>query len=148
MKTQLAALLLIAGMLSASCSPAGTGMNASIEISSAPPPPVIAFDADPGWRYLPDYGVYVLVDDSVGYDMFRVGGWFYVYDNGYWYRSHQVRGQFVVVNEQRVPPRIFTVSDRQHHWRRHPMAWHPSDHDHGNGHGHDDDHGRDHDNRR
>jgi hypothetical protein len=143
MNPKLAVLVLIVGACVTSCSTAGTGFSARVDISNAPPPPPIYYREDPEWRYLPDYDVYVLADESHDYDMFRLGGTFYVYNSGYWYSSSNVRGPFVVVEERRVPKRVFQVDERQYHWRHHPMAWGNPDHDRGRGHGHGN--GNDHD---
>jgi hypothetical protein len=147
MKLMLAAGMLLMSLAAASCDPTGAQISAQLELTNAPPPPAVYFDREPQWTYLPDCGVYVLADDAYDYDMFLLGGWYYVYNAGYWYRADQPRGPFVVIEERRVPRRIFTVSNREYHWRRHPMAWKTPDHDHGHGHGHGDDreHDRDHD---
>jgi hypothetical protein len=133
MKLAMAAGLLLVSLTAASCDPTGAQISAQLELTNAPPPPAVYFDRDPEWRYLPDYDVYVLADDAFDYDMFLLGGWYYVYSGGYWYRADQPLGPFVVIEERHVPRRIFTVSDREYHWRRHPMAWKQSerDHDHG-----------------
>lgn len=147
MKLMIAAGMLLVSLTAVPCDPAGAQIRARLEITNAPPPPAVYYDAVPEWRYLPDCGVYVLADDAHDYDMFQLGSWYYVYHSGYWYRSVHYRGPYVVVQERRIPKRIFTVSDRDYHWRRHPMAWKQPEryHDHHDDRGHDRDRDRDHD---
>jgi hypothetical protein len=128
-KIKLVVLMLLVLIGASSCSTTGTGINARIEIASAPAPPPLAFIGVPQWRYLPDLDVYVLADDRFEYDMFRVGGTFYLFSEGYWYRASDPRGPYVAVEVRHVPDRILRIDDRDYHWRRHPQAWRDSDHD-------------------
>lgn len=121
MKLLFAGVLLVAGFAAAGCS--STGMSASVQLRSAPPPPAIQFDRDPQFSYLSNRHVSVLSDDSFGYDMFRSGGTYYLYNGGYWYQSRTPRGPFVAVEARRVPRRIFDVDDHEHRWRNHPQGW-------------------------
>ena len=90
--------------------------------------------------------VYV-VDDGYGpadYDVFRYGVYWYVFDDGYWYRARSYRGPFRVVSARYVPTAIGNVPPR---WWRHPHGGPPGqwkhrdemarghDHDRGRGHG-------------
>ncbi|MGH7741370.1 MAG: hypothetical protein ACRENS_05040 [Candidatus Eiseniibacteriota bacterium] len=142
MRLMLAVLLLLVGACVSSCSTAGTGFSARVEIGSAPPPPPIHYRSDLQWRYLSDCDVFVLADEAHDYDMFRLGGTFYVYNAGYWYRSRSYRGRFVAIEERRVPKNIFRVDEREYRWRHRPMAWGNSDHSRGQDHDHDRDHDR------
>ena len=131
----------------------------SLSISNAPPPPVVVYRAEPHWVYVPENRVYVVDEDNVGYDYFRYGSFFYIYDNGYWYRSARYRGPFMAIRADYVPRPIYAVGDNGYHWRHHPQ-WMPpgqakkmwreeaaSNHGngHGNGHGHGNGKGHDHD---
>jgi hypothetical protein len=135
MKTLLAGLLLAAAFAASGCAP--MGMSADLQVRSAPPPPSIQFSSEPRFDRLAGRDVGVLSDDSFGYDLFTFGGSFYLYNEGYWYRSQDPRGPFAVVEARRVPRPIFDVNDREHRWRSHPQGWHNrrQDGDQGNGNG-------------
>ena len=121
MRSLFAALLLIAAFAAAGCAP--MGMSASVQVRSAPPPPMFEFNGEPHFNYLSDRRVSVIADDAFGYDMFSSGGTYYLYNGGYWYRSQTPRGPFVVIEERRVPRPIFQVNDQQYRWRNHPAGW-------------------------
>lgn len=121
MRPVFAGLLLIAAFVAPGCAP--MGMSASMQIRSAPPPPVVQFSSEPRFNYLSDRRVSVIADDSFGYDMFSSGGSYYIYSGGYWYRSQSARGPFVVVQVRRVPRQIFDVNDQDYRWRSHPEGW-------------------------
>jgi len=97
--------------------------SAGVDVSSAPPPPAVSFATEPQWTYLSDRDVYVVQDDSYGYDMFRSGTYYYMYGDGHWYRATSYNGPYVAIQDRRVPRRIFDVNDRQYRWRRHPHGW-------------------------
>jgi len=122
MKPLIAGLLLSAALAASGCAP--LGMSADVRLRSAAPPPQFEFQGEPQFSYLPDPGVYVIDDDSFGYDMFASGGFYFVYDSGNWYRSRNVHGPYAAVEVSRVPQRIFQVSDDQYRWRSHPEGWH------------------------
>lgn len=140
MKRAFAVLLVVTAWGLTSCAAMGPGtsteISAGVDISSAPPPPVTT-GVSVQWRYVTDRGVWVPTDDSYQYDMFRYGTWVYLYSNGYWYRSSNYGGPFIVCEPHRVPHRIFELNDREYRWRNRPQAWRPP--------GHDREHDRDHD---
>ena len=121
MKSLFAGLLLIAAFAASGCAP--MGMNATVQIRSAPPPPNFEFNGEPHFNYLSNRRVSVIADDSFGYDMFNSGGSYYIYSGGYWYRSQSPRGPFVAVEVRRVPRQIFDVNDQDYRWRNHPEGW-------------------------
>jgi hypothetical protein len=141
MNRALAVLILLTGLGLASCATMGPGtstqITAGVDITNAPPPPIVTYGANVQWRYVSDRGIWVPSDDSYQYDMFRYGTWVYLYSNGYWYRSSNYGGPYVVIETRRVPHRIFELDDRDYHWRNRPQAWRPGDH------GHERDHDRD-----
>ncbi len=127
---------------------ARSNVGFSIFITNAPPPPVVVFREEPRFAYIPERRVYV-VEDDCDYDFFRYGTFFYVYDDGYWYRSRSYRGPFVAIRASYVPRPIFYVADNGYHWRQQPR-WMPPGHakkvwredrgwKHGRGHGRGDD---------
>ena len=115
----------------------------NIGISNAPPPPPVRFYQPPPVVLVPNTSVYV-VENPWGYDMFRYGGFFYVADDGYWYRAHSYRGPFVAVDARYVPHPIYSVPPGhwRHDWRNNEDAgWHGQDRGNGYGHGHGRGHG-------
>lgn len=153
MKTLLAVTAALSLALAAT-SFADTSVSIGVQIGNAPPPPVVVYRHQPHWAYVEGPGVYVVNDEHLGYDYFRYGGWFYIYNSGYWYRAHRYRGPFVAVERRYVPQQIFVMNERQYRWRhrpdvvaeRHdhddvPPGWHHGkadwkDQDGGRGHGH------------
>jgi hypothetical protein len=151
MKKGLIAVFALASMAFAVPTFARSNVGFSIFISNAPPAPVVVYREEPRFAYVPESRVYVVDEDDVDYDYFRYGAFFYIYDNGYWYRSHGYRGPFVAIRADYVPRAIFSVSDHEYHWRHHP-GWMPPGqakkvwredrgwkHGHGHGHGRDGD---------
>jgi hypothetical protein len=56
-----------------------------------------------------------------GYDMFRYGNNYYVYNNNRWYRSRQWRGNFVSIEDRSVPTELSRVP--RDHWHNYPQGW-------------------------
>lgn len=131
-------LVLCAGWMLAAAPPAlaGATVDIGVRIGSAPPPPVVVFESRPRFAYVPAQHVYVIDDDDFGYDMFRYGSYYYVYNDGWWYRARGYRGPFVAVQTRLVPRAIFAVSDRHYKWRDHPHGMPPGQAKKMRGHGH------------
>ena len=108
----------VAAPLSAS---AGTSVGVSINIGNAPPPPVVVFRREPSVVIVPGSTVYV-VNDECDYDVFRYGVYWYVFNDGYWYRARTYRGPFAVVSARYVPAAIVNVPPK--YWR-HPHGGPP-----------------------
>jgi len=122
----LAASALLAAMatLGASVTPAAAGISADINLRIGNrPPPVVVFDREPEVVLVPRSRVYYV--DREGYDLYRYGRYWYINDNGYWFRASSYRGPFVSLKVSRVPRQIVVVPAR---YRRHPA--HPV-HPHG-----------------
>jgi len=81
------------------------------------------FQAEPSWAYVPSRDVYAIADDTFGYDLFRIGGEYYLYDDGYWYRATAYNGPYVAIRTRFVPSRIYDISDSEYRWRLHPVGW-------------------------
>ena len=96
---------------------ARTDIHVSLDLGSAPPPPVVVVSRAPRTVWLPDYQAYVVQDRSYmnGEDAFRVGLYWYVYDDGYWYRARTWRGPFAVISDTYVPVTLARIPAR--HWR-------------------------------
>lgn len=101
---------------------AGTSVGWSVTIGNAPPPPAIVFHREPRVVVVPGSTVYVLEDDC-DYDVFRYGVFWYVLNDGYWYRARTHRGPFVAVNARYVPSAISNVPGK--YWRHHPHGGPP-----------------------
>ncbi len=88
----------------------------------APAPPVIAFRRSPRWVTVPGTRVYVVNrNERPGYDIFRYGSTYYIYDNGWWYRSNRWNGRFVAIDERMVPTAFYDVPRAE--WRSYPSGW-------------------------
>lgn len=90
----------------------------SIDVDNAPAAPRIYFRGQPDILYVPETGSYV-VESDFDFDMFRYGDYWYVSENGYWYRSVNPRGPFVAIDPRSVPEAIYDTPDR--HWKHRPM---------------------------
>ena len=114
----------------------------SIGVSNAPPPPRVVFQSQPDIVVVPGSTVYVVEDPECDYDMFRYGGFWFVYDDGYWYRARAYRGPFTVVDVRYVPRQVLTLPPPR--WKHHPHGGPPGQmkkrdvvvvREHGRGHG-------------
>ncbi len=102
---------------------AGTSVGWSVTIGNAPPPPVVVFRQEPRVVVVPGSTVYVLhEDDDCDYDVFRYGVYWYIFNDGYWYRARTHRGPFAAVSARYVPAAIANVPPR--YWR-HPHGGPP-----------------------
>jgi hypothetical protein len=72
---------------------------------------------------VPGSTVYVVNDARCDYDFFRYGVYWYIWNDGYWYRARSYRGPFAVVEARYVPNRIWNVPAR--HWKHHPHGGPP-----------------------
>lgn len=100
-----------------------TSVNIQIGIGSAPPPPVVVYRAEPPMVVVPGSAVYVVNDSRSDYDFFRCGVYWYIWNEGYWYRANNYRGPFAAVDAKYVPSVIMTVPARR--WKHHPHGGPP-----------------------
>jgi hypothetical protein len=99
--------------------PARADLDVRINIGNAPPAPHLVFRARPHERLYPGERVYVVDDPGVGDDdCFRYGGYYWVFRGGYWYRSANWRGRFVVVHPRYVPAMFYDLPPAR--WKHHP----------------------------
>ena len=92
------------------------------DVTSAPDPPEVYFSHNPRWVTVPGTRVLVLSQrDRQDYDIFRYGSSYYIYDNGYWYRSNRLNGTFVAIDARAVPSVFQQVPASQ--WRSYPQSW-------------------------
>ena len=85
---------------------------------------------------VPGTRVYYVSTDE--YDMYRYGRYYYVYDNGYWYRSSSPRRPFVFVQRAAVPRAVVYVPQGyRKHWTvvQRSERWTPAGHRHAKKHG-------------
>jgi len=139
-RTMLFALALVA--LAATSASAETRIQ--VNIGMAPPPPAIVYHAPPPMVYVPDSRVYYVNDDDVPYDCFRYGAYFYIYNDGWWYRSRRYDRGYRAIEERYVPRPIWSVPAGN--WKHHPHGMPPGQakkyygddrgRGRGNGHGH------------
>lgn len=92
------------------------------DVSSAPMPPQLYFKKNPRWVTVSGTRVLMLSPrDRQDYDMFRYGSSYYIYDNGYWYRSNRSNGTFVAIDARAVPSVFYQVPATK--WRNYPPSW-------------------------
>jgi hypothetical protein len=103
---------------------AGTSVDIGVTIGGAPPPPVIVVREEPRVVVVPGSSVYVVRDrHRYDYDVFRYGVYWYVYNDGYWYRARWHRGPYRHIRVKYVPRAILAVPAK--HWKRHPHGGPP-----------------------
>ncbi|MBM3162180.1 MAG: hypothetical protein FJZ79_02390 [Chlorobi bacterium] len=66
--------------------------------------PEFVINSWPGFIFVPKLGYSVSKDNA--YDIIRYNKYYYIYKNGYWYRSPSYRSQWVIVKEHRLPYKI------------------------------------------
>ena len=102
---------------------AQAGVSADINIHLGDrPAPVVVFDEEPEVVLVPRSRVYYV--EHRGYDLYRYGRYWYINDNGYWFRAAGYRGPFVGIELRHVPRSITVVPDRYRHHPIHPAHPH------------------------
>lgn len=120
--------LFLAGVLSALV--AGTAAAETtyyfgfhIGITNAPPPPKVQVREKPDYVLVAGRDVYMVSNDKLACDMFRVHSYWYMTANGFWYRARSQRGPFKVIDVRRVPRAIFATPAE--YWHHHPHGGPP-----------------------
>ena len=134
--------------------PAMARTSVSIGVGFNMPPPLVVYRREPAWVMCPEERVYYVDDENLGYDYFRYGGWYWIYENDSWFRSHRYNGPFAAVRADYVPAPIWRVGYGDHYrWRHRPSSmppglarryargggppgWEREDRGRGRGHGH------------
>ncbi|MCF8382954.1 MAG: hypothetical protein K9G39_05075 [Chlorobium sp.] len=114
MKKQIWITAGIAGMLLGGVPQANANADVVVHVRTSDRPAFV-INSWPDFIYVPKLGFSVSTANS--YDIIRYGNYYYVYRQGYWYRSSSHRGQWVVVRENRLPRQL-----RKYRWaeiRRH-----------------------------
>jgi hypothetical protein len=85
--------------------------------------PRVYYRSQPRMVIVPGSEVYYV--EGPGYDMFRYGSWWYINEDGAWYRARSYRGPYYVTSYQGVPRQIIVVPDRYHHhpFRPNDRSW-------------------------
>ncbi len=65
------------------------------------------------------------------YDVFRLNGSYYAYNNDRWYTSSRESGEFTIIDEQSIPSEFSRVPRDQ--WRNYPSEWDGRDYQGSNG---------------
>ena len=92
-----------------------------LDYRHAPAAPRIVLHGTPQWRMITGTPVYVSTNHEADFDLFRLGNTYYLYDDGYWYRSSRWNGTFTATHPSRVPREFQRVPRNQ--WRDGPPAW-------------------------
>ena len=83
--------------------PAYAGVNIGINVGiPAPLPSSVVIQTAPEFIYSPQLGFHVSVGSP--HDIVYIGNDYYLYNNGYYYRSHNYNGPWVGVEGRRLPP--------------------------------------------
>jgi hypothetical protein len=91
----------------------------------APRAPRVYFSDEPRFYMIPETRVYWVQNMSPGsYDLYRYGGNYYMYNDGYWYRSTALRGSYRVVSTRIVPRPVMVSIDYRSHSGRHDRGLH------------------------
>lgn len=76
----------------------------------------LRFRSEPDYVVVPGTQVYY-VDDYYDQDLYRYGGWYYVVDDGYWYRARSYRGPFIRIDFRTVPRQFaYVPTNYRRHW--------------------------------
>ena len=104
---------------------AGTSGSVSVQLNirNAPPAPAVAYREEPRVVVVPGSTVYVVDDDRCDYDFFRYGVYWYIWNDGYWYRARNYRGPFAVIEARYVPAKVWNVPAKK--WKHHPHGGPP-----------------------
>jgi len=93
---------------------ASLGLNVSSE-GAPPPATVVILEEEPRTLLVPNSTVRVVEDRRISYDFFRYGVYWYIHDDGRWYRGRAHNGPFRSIDVKYVPRAIITVPAK--HWR-------------------------------
>jgi hypothetical protein len=123
MKRMLTFMFVMGALATIAPRPAGaeTNVDIRVRIGDAPPPPRIVFASAPRLVVVPGTAVYYVSDDC-DYDIFRYGGYWFVFHDGWWYRSGRHGGPYRVVETRYVPRMVAGVPSK--YWR-HPHGGPP-----------------------
>lgn len=111
-----AALASLALATAPSPTQAATSVGFSVRIGDPYRGAAIRFRSEPDYVVIPGTQV-SYIDDYYDRDFYRYGGWYYMVDNGYWYRARSYRGPFIRIDYRSVPGQFTYVPTRyRRHW--------------------------------
>jgi hypothetical protein len=113
--------LALAVALGAAFSPAeaGTSLSVNLRIGDPYPRGELVFRDEPDIVMVPDTRVYYVRNSD--YDVFRYGRYWYLCDEGVWFRARTHRGPFKHISFTTVPRAVVYVPEKHwRHWRGHP----------------------------
>jgi len=117
-------LVLAAALVLAQGASAVTRVSADLNVHlGSRPAPVVVFEREPDVVLVPSSRVYYV--GGLDYDLFRYGQYWYINDNGYWYRARNYRGPFGQIHYETVPRQIVVVPERYHRHPMHPLGGPP-----------------------
>lgn len=111
-----AALASLAFVTAPSPTQAATSVGFSVRIGDPYRGAAIRFRSEPDYVVVPGTQVYY-IDDYYDRDFYRYGAWYYMVDDGYWYRARSYRGPFIRIDYRSVPRQFTYVPTRyRRHW--------------------------------
>src|SRR5262249_4295057 len=109
---------LVALLAAAAPASAQSDFRVRVDIGNAPPAPRFVLSVRPHEVYTPEERVYV--GDAPAYgdeDCFHYEGFYWVFNDGYWYRARRWNGPFLVVHPRYVPTAFYRVPEER--WKHH-----------------------------
>lgn len=115
----MAALAVTACLAAAQPAKAGTSVGVHIQIGDPYHGGSLVFHKEPDLVLVPRTRVYHVRD--IDYDLYRYGSYWYLIDDGYWYRARSYRGPFIHITTSSVPRSIRGVPVKyRRHWKSGP----------------------------
>ena len=97
---------------------AGTSLSVNLRIGDPYPRGELVFRDEPDVVIVPNTRVYYIRNSD--YDLFRYGRYWYLCDDGIWFRARKARGPFKHISFTSVPRAVVYVPEKHwHHWRGH-----------------------------
>jgi hypothetical protein len=121
--------LALAVVLAGAATPAQAGTSVSVNLRVGDPYPggQLVFAHNPDIEMIPESRVYYIRDSD--YDVFRYGRFWYLCDDGVWFRGRTYRGPFLHVSFSTVPRSVVLVPETyRRHWRENPGRGHAYGH--------------------
>jgi len=113
--------LALAVALGTTYAPAGAATSVSVNLRIGDPYPggELRFEQRPDVVMIPESRVYYVSNSD--YDVFRYGKFWYLCDDGVWFRARAMRGPFLHIAFSTVPRSVIYVPENHwKHWRGHP----------------------------
>ncbi len=107
------AALISALALPPQCGAADVDVN--VYITVGPPLPAVVFEEPPPLVVVPQTNIHY-APSVAGYDTYRLGDWWYLNRDGYWYRSRDHRGHFEPLEYEHIPREILSLPGEYHRY--------------------------------